>query len=525
MHPAMEGTFAHLPLGKKPPVHDPRTLMLASYVEEALPPAPASFDAAPKVPTWPMFGNDKLGDCLAEGTIIAAPGLRAATRAFYDGPAVEIVTDSGKRLTVTSNHPMMTSRGFVRAHELREGEYLLGSDRPEAVAMRIDDDLKYAPSPVEQVFESYRRIGASVRIERRVGSPVDFHGDARFFKGEVDVVDTNGLLDSRNVAEAREVEGEFGLGLAVESRESFHGGRASLTHLRRVAATAPLRLRSDRTSAALLDRHPGVAEQRDLAPRPETYASGYQPGAKEFAADAELPGEILDSLSGLVTLDRVAQVRHLNLRGHVYDFSTERRWYIANGILAHNCTCAAAGHMVQGWTAATGKEETPTEASVLKLYWETGTQDDGRSELDVLNEWRKAGVGGHRIAAFVSVDPRNLDHVRAAIWLFGGVYTGIYLPLSAQTQHVWDLVGDGKTGQSRPGSWGGHAVPLTAYSPSAFTCVTWGSTLVMTAAFWETYGDECWAIVSHDFLAGGKTIGGFNMKQLKADLAAIKSAA
>lgn len=33
-----------------------------------------------------------------------------------------------------------------------------------------------------------------------------------------------------------------------------------------------------------------------------------------------------------------------------------------------DCTCAAAGHMIETWTAATGKEKSPTDAQILKFY-------------------------------------------------------------------------------------------------------------------------------------------------------------
>lgn len=54
-------------LGKKPPKHDPRTLRLAKYMtREALPPAPTSKDYTPAVEKaggFPMYGNDRWGDC------------------------------------------------------------------------------------------------------------------------------------------------------------------------------------------------------------------------------------------------------------------------------------------------------------------------------------------------------------------------------------------------------------------------------------------------------------------------------
>lgn len=50
--------------GKMAVKHDPRTLKLADYVNFAkLPPPPSALDNSRFVAAWPMFGNDRLGDC------------------------------------------------------------------------------------------------------------------------------------------------------------------------------------------------------------------------------------------------------------------------------------------------------------------------------------------------------------------------------------------------------------------------------------------------------------------------------
>ena len=52
-----------LKLGKHPVRHDPRTLLMATYLTPALPAAPATFDVSSKVHNWGMMGNDQIGDC------------------------------------------------------------------------------------------------------------------------------------------------------------------------------------------------------------------------------------------------------------------------------------------------------------------------------------------------------------------------------------------------------------------------------------------------------------------------------
>ena len=134
--------------------------------------------------------------------------------------------------------------------------------------------------------------------------------------------------------------------------------------------------------------------------------------------------------------------------------------------------------------------------------------------------WKKRGLGGHKLLAFANAKPSNLAEVKAAINLFGGLYIGVALPVTAQTQNVWELVS--KTGAGAPGSWGGHCVYVTGYDASGFTCITWGQLKKMTVAFWNAYVDEAHALLSPDWLGVKGTPNGFNLAQLVSDLAQIK---
>src|SRR5471030_1119123 len=62
----MKTDHSNMKLGKSAPVHDPRTLMLANYINTAtLPPAPPQFYYGTDIgaAAWGMMGNDKIGDC------------------------------------------------------------------------------------------------------------------------------------------------------------------------------------------------------------------------------------------------------------------------------------------------------------------------------------------------------------------------------------------------------------------------------------------------------------------------------
>ena len=182
-----------------------------------------------------------------------------------------------------------------------------------------------------------------------------------------------------------------------------------------------------------------------------------------------------------------------------------------------DCTTAAAGHMIEAWTAeAHGAAVEIPEQAVLDAF-EQVRVGDGAYVLDVLKLWRKEGIGGHRIGAFARVSLHHHELVRSAAWLFGGLYLGIQLPVTAQHQATWDWVGR-LTDDAAPGSWGGHAVDVVRYGGDTLTVVTWGQLKELTWSFWDRYCDEVYCILSEDFLDEGRAPNGFDLAALKADL-------
>lgn len=194
-----------------------------------------------------------------------------------------------------------------------------------------------------------------------------------------------------------------------------------------------------------------------------------------------------------------------------------------------DCTCAAAGHMIQAWTAEDGSQVIIPDESIINMYEavsgyrpDNPTSDNGAIVLDVLNNWRKAGLDGHRLGAYAALRLKNRAEVKQAIYYFGGAYTGLLLPLSAQSQKLWSLTPQGLEGTGAPASWGGHAVPLVAYDEIGPICITWGSYMQMTWEFYDAYCEEAYACFSTDIVgADDKSPEGFNAAQLQSDLQKI----
>jgi len=192
------------------------------------------------------------------------------------------------------------------------------------------------------------------------------------------------------------------------------------------------------------------------------------------------------------------------------------------------CTIAGIGHAIQVWTANNGAIQTVSD-SVIERYYEQwdgykpgdASTDNGGIELEVLKAWRKQGFAGNRLLAFADASVSNLTELRQAIHLFGGVYIGVDLPLSAQNQDVWDVAAQGGNSAEK-GSWGGHCVFVTGYDQKGFTCITWGQLKTMTTAFWQMYVDEAHALLDESWFSAQRAPSGFNRTQLMADLKQIR---
>lgn len=207
-----------------------------------------------------------------------------------------------------------------------------------------------------------------------------------------------------------------------------------------------------------------------------------------------------------------------------------------------DCVPAAAGHMIEQWTAYAGKPALPTDDEILAAYEAIGgfvpgdpLTDNGCDMLTTLKYWRNTGIAGHEITAFMSLispagrsDPEfavNLErNIRVSTALFGNCFLGLDMPLSAQLQTnavpgIGWHVDDSQPFEAEPGSWGGHCVPVVGYDAETVTVVTWGMLVNVSWHFLGRYVDEAYAVASTDWIeANGLSPSGFDLTTLEEDL-------
>ena len=188
-----------------------------------------------------------------------------------------------------------------------------------------------------------------------------------------------------------------------------------------------------------------------------------------------------------------------------------------------DCTCAAAGHMIEAWSRyGAGTTVEVTDQDVLTAYEAVGgyvpgdpATDQGAVMQDVLGYWRKTGIGGHRILAFAQVDVTNFAEVYAALYLFGTVYIGVNFPASAMQQfdagQPWSVVADDG------GIIGGHAVNLGQRDGTGLKVVTWGRVQDLDQAWFGRYCEEAWIVCDQEWItATGGSPEGLDVAALNA---------
>jgi hypothetical protein len=84
--------YSHVKLGRLPRRYDPRTLRMKTFISPgALAAVPHAWGWSPKVASWPMLGNDLLGDCTLAGILHLRQLWRAAVGRAYTPTTAEAI--------------------------------------------------------------------------------------------------------------------------------------------------------------------------------------------------------------------------------------------------------------------------------------------------------------------------------------------------------------------------------------------------------------------------------------------------
>lgn len=327
-------------------------------------------------------------NCVLGDNIVIAPDAECLTKSVYSGDIIKATTTNGRSFSVTPNHIMLTSRGWVRAKNLIKGDkvvYYPAWNKAAVVGNPTDDN---GIPTVEELFAS---LVKSLPMFRRTvpASAEDFKGDV-VKDSEIDVVLIDGFLRGKadipalkflsdfSLVEASEVGKKLfsgdcslaqllvGLGLAADgimSGSDIAGVllRGSLTHHQLVGLRLPSdydtrliqsaqnnRSADTKTFGKFVDADSVGVKGSNLANRKNLSGIGIadsdsilsKDSANRFFVTLENLSQFFNAFPGLITFDEVTDIQVDKSTVHVYDVSSMSTLYICNGFVSSNCRCS-----------------------------------------------------------------------------------------------------------------------------------------------------------------------------------------
>lgn len=168
----------------------------------------------------------------------------------------------------------------------------------------------------------------------------------------------------------------------------------------------------------------------------------------------------------------------------------------------------------KGLFPATGKTAVGNYSEVTGYILNDPATDNGTNMRTAMNWWRNTGYKDehgtrHKIGGYASIKLGNFNHLLWALYLIDeGVPLGIQFPASAMQQfpNKWTVVPNSPID-------GGHAILLDR----TLNVESWAVDVQTVEAFLKKYVDEAYFPVDAEGLVNGKSLEGFNSKQLLAD--------
>lgn len=275
------------------------------------------------------------GNTLIEGQIIGAQKLK------YSGKLFEIITASGKRLSLTANHTVFTNRGTIPVHLLCNGDYVLSNIKKadDLIPLRSTNDYIYKkPIIAANIFSSLSNSFCSQKI---VTVSLDFNGDSEFGDGYVNVIDMNRELEFSNEMDIQDI-GKFDLKTTNLERVLISTFCSQNFFSIGNNSTLSGRMSCGTLNDSFIPTHLRPFKFLSIGTSTHWNTSRFKMIDECGTNDSTFLRELFHGNPGVVSFDEIVKIRNYNFTGHVYDFSTLSGAILANGIHISNCRCQVA---------------------------------------------------------------------------------------------------------------------------------------------------------------------------------------
>lgn len=376
-------------------------------------------------------------NCVLPDTVIASPDGEAIMKSNYSGEIVEFTTAKGRRLSVTPNHIMLTSRGWVRAKNLIQGDQVIYYCGWDKFIVESDPAYDNRVPTIEQLFTSFLK-SCSMPPMSVPTTAKDLKGDA-IENGKVEVVFIDSLLRSKLDSSAAQFVSDLPLIGACKLGENTFSGNCSLAQFLMAIGLASdgimgglsiahvllngslthhelIRFRGgahynarlqqtefDNTSCNLkfsgnsFGAFAGSIKGDDFIQRKFFSGVGMPDGDSSFLQNTNNGrlcttkdiSDFCNAFPGVVEFDNIISVDRRLFTGHVYDISSQSTLYLCNGFLSSNCRGFTIAHFpdLNGERVARNQEG--------EVYYLPGNT--------TYEEWSKAFVDGGGKADFTKL--------------------------------------------------------------------------------------------------------------------------
>ena len=131
------------------------------------------------------------------------------------------------------------------------------------------------------------------------------------------------------------------------------------------------------------------------------------------------------------------------------------------------------------------------------------------------------GPDGVKAVAFAKVNPADTDEVKAAIAIFGYVWTGLQVldinQADFSSGRPWDYSPAAQVDGGHSVVTGGYGTPGTGALGGDERFETWAQETSFTDSFWAHEVEECWVVIWPEHLETRAFLNGINLTALAAD--------
>lgn len=288
-----------------------------------------------KGPMPPAHPNCLLGDTVVS---TGSPVSNIFKRA-YKGTIVYVSTKSGRTLSITPNHQVLTTSGWVASGLLNVGDKLVCA-KDSALSLKHKEHNVVAK--FSDLFSAANVAVNPAAVCTSPTTPEDFHGDGTDGEVEIILVDRLSWDKVKSGLNKQIIDKELPVTAGVDDSLLGFGstkqfGMVSLSPSGRF-------MRRGGESEALLGSSFSHSDEHSIA-APANGNAVLSENAYDWATrNADNLSDFNWSDAVGVELDDVVDLvfSEADFCGHVYNLENEQNWYLANGIIAHNCRSTTA---------------------------------------------------------------------------------------------------------------------------------------------------------------------------------------